>query len=154
MLTDAGGKPEQTRAAGPSAPVALEIAAIELRADVVPIGLRPDRSLDVPPPGPGEPAGWYQHSPAPGEKGSSVIAGHVDGGSVFHRLRLLRPGDEIVVRRADGAEPRFVVIGVGIYPKKAFPNERVYGPRDYPVLTLVTIGGPHGANLVVFARTA
>ncbi|MFC7277055.1 sortase domain-bontaining protein [Paractinoplanes rhizophilus] len=144
--------------AGPAAPIAVEIPAVELVADVVPIGLRSDRTLDVPPPVPHGPAGWYRNSPAPGGTGSSVLAGHAataEGDpAVFHRLRLLRPGDEIVVRRADASEARFVVIGVGMYPKKAFPNERVYGARDYPVLTLVTVGGPHGANLVVFARTA
>ncbi|MFI5897905.1 sortase domain-bontaining protein [Actinoplanes sp. NPDC051513] len=158
MLTDAGGRPEQARAPGPSAPVELQIPAIELRTAVVPIGLRPDRTLDLPAPGEDAPAAWYRGSPTPGENGSSVIAGRVDsaehGPAVFHRLRLLRPGDEIQVRRADGSEVRFVVIGVGLHPKKAFPNERVFGPRDYPVLTLVTSGGAHPANVVVFARVA
>jgi sortase (surface protein transpeptidase) len=49
-------------------------------------------------------AGWFTGGPMPGQLGPAVIAGHVDsrtGPAVFHRLRDLRPGDQIRVR--DGA---------------------------------------------------
>lgn len=154
MLADAG----KEKALGPSAPVGLEIPAIGVRTDVVPIGSRPERALDVPPAGADAPVAWDCRSPAPGEAGSSVMAGHVD--AAFSRLRLLRPGDEILVRRADGVLVRFAVTGVALYPRKAFPNERVYGPRDHPELTLVTGGGTfdrnrrsYGSNLIVYARS-
>ena len=165
MLADAAK--EQTL--GPSAPVGLEIPAIGLRADVVPIGSRPERALDepagvpvggadAPVGGADAPVGWDRRSPAPGELGSSVMVGQVE--AAFAGLRLLRPGDEILVRRADGSLVRFVVTGIGLYPRKAFPNERVYGPRDHPELTLVTRGGTidrnrrsYGSNLIVYARS-
>src|SRR5690349_9246035 len=60
-----------------SLPVWLEAPGVGVRAGVVPVGLRPDGSLDVPPPGPDAPAAWYTGSPAPGENGSSVIVGPV-----------------------------------------------------------------------------
>ena len=159
MLADA----RKEKAPGSSAPVGLEIPAIGVRADVVPIVSRPERALDVPAASADAPVAWDRRSPAPGEAGSSVIVGHVDaaadGPAAFSRLRLLRPGDEIVVHRADGVLIRFVVTGVGLYPRKAFPNERVYGPRDHPELTLVTCGGTfdrnrrsYGSNLLVYAR--
>ena len=176
MLADAA----KDQTLGPSAPVGLEIPAIGLRADVVPIGSRPERALDepagvpvgdadalvgsadapagVPAGGADAPVGWDRRSPAPGELGSSVMVGEVE--AAFAGLRLLRPGDEILVRRADGSLVRFVVTGIGLYPRKAFPNERVYGPRDHPELTLVTRGGTidrnrrsYGSNLIVYARS-
>ena len=68
-------------------------------------------------------------SPTPGEIGPAVLAGHlswngVDG--VFRHLQTLKPGDEIVVTRADGSRPRFVVTEVAQYSKNAFPTARVY----------------------------
>jgi sortase (surface protein transpeptidase) len=154
VLADTGNE----KALGPSAPVGLEIPAIGLRTDVVPIGSRPERALDGPAAGGDAPVAWDRGSPAPGEAGSSVMAGHVD--AAFSQLRLLRPGDQILVHRADGALVRFVVTGVGRYPRKAFPNERVYGPHDHPELTLVTGGGAvdrnrrsDGSNLIVYARS-
>jgi len=183
VLADAAK--EQTL--GPSAPVGLEIPAIGLRADVVPIGSRPEWALDepagvpvrgadapvggagapvggadapawAPAGGTDAPVGWDRRSPVPGELGSSVMVGQVE--AAFAGLRLLRPGDEILVRRADGVLVRFVVTGIGLYPRKAFPNERVYGPRDHPELTLVTRGGTidrnrrsYGSNLIVYARS-
>lgn len=74
--------------AGRSVPVWLEIPEVGVHAGVVPIGLRPDGTLDVPVPGPGAPAAWYERSPTPGENGSSVLVGP---GTAFDRLRLLRP---------------------------------------------------------------
>ena len=141
---------------GPSEPTDLEIPAIGVSTGVVPIALRPERSLDIPPVSSRAPAAWYSRSPTPGEAGASVIVGHVDskrdGPAVFHRLRLLRPGDLVVVRRADGSVVRFAVTGVALYPKAAFPAD-AHG--DHPALTLITSGGTadHPGNLVVLARS-
>jgi hypothetical protein len=62
--------------------------------------------------------------------GPAVIVGHVDsrrGPAVFHRLGELEAGDEVVVRRADGSQVRFVVQRLERWPKDAFPTEAVYG---------------------------
>jgi Sortase domain len=143
-------------APGRSLPVRLLIPAIELTADVTTIGLGADGNLDVPPPTEDAVACWYQGSPTPGETGSAVIVGHVE--PVFARLRLLRPGDEVSVGRADGSVVPFLVSGIAVYPKDHFPGNRLAGPRDYPALTLMTCGGvsrsAHGTNLIVFARRA
>jgi sortase (surface protein transpeptidase) len=144
-------------------PVRLEIPAIGVRTGVVPIDLRPDRTLAVPALRPDAPAGWYDQSPTPGETGSSVIVGHVDsardGPAVFYRLRLLHPGDQVVVHRADGGTIRFAVTEVAQFAKAAFPAGRVYGSPGYPALTLITCGGrfdrargSYRDNVVVFTR--
>ncbi|GIM89222.1 sortase domain-containing protein [Paractinoplanes toevensis] len=144
------------RVFGPSMPVRLEIPAIGVSTPVAPIGLRADGTIDVGPSLGDAPAGWYKQSPTPGEMGSSLIAGHAgaaDGApAVFFRLRLLRPGDRIAVRRADHSVARFAVVGIGIYPTGALPDDQVYGPSDQPTLTLLTVGGEQDRSLVVSAR--
>jgi len=144
------------RVLGPAMPVRLEIPAIGVNTGVVPIGLRADGGLDAPPPLGDAPAAWYRGSPSPGERGSALIAGHAgaaDGApAVFFRLRLLRPGDRIAVRRADHAVARFAVVGVGLYPTAALPADQAYGPPDQPTLTLITVGGGQDRSLVVSAR--
>jgi sortase (surface protein transpeptidase) len=89
-------------------------------------------------------AGWYTGGPRPGAVGPAVIAGHIDslaGPGVFFRLRLLRPGDRVYVRRADGSLAVFTVTSVRSYPKSKFPTAAAYGPVPTAQLRLVTCGG-------------
>ena len=72
-------------------------------------------------------AGWYTGSPRPGEPGGAVIAGHVDsvqGRGVFFRLRLLKPGEQVYVRRADGTLAVFTITSVRLLPEDRLPDER------------------------------
>jgi sortase (surface protein transpeptidase) len=146
-----------------SVPVRLDIPAIKLRTAVEPIGLRRDGTIDVPPLRADAPAGWYKHAPSPGEPGAAVLVGHVDtareGPAVFFRLRELRRGDPISVRRTDGTVADFEVTKVTTHPKNDFPSDDVYGPVDGPELRLITCGGTfdrsrgsYRSNVVVFAR--
>jgi sortase (surface protein transpeptidase) len=147
-------------ARAPSPPVHLRVPAIGVSAAVVRLGLNRDGTLQVP--GDFDAAGWFTGGPAPGETGPAVIAGHIDsrrGPAVFHRLRELRPGQEITVARADGSSVRFAVDGVARYPKDAFPTEAVFGPSPDPLLRLITCGGAfdrsrrsYRDNVVVTAR--
>ncbi|MEU4428276.1 class F sortase [Actinoplanes sp. NPDC024001] len=163
----AGGtrRSEPARGMRRSEPVRLEIPAIKLRAPVTPIGLRRDGTIDVPPLRSDAPAGWYKNAPSPGETGAAVLVGHVDtardGPAVFYRLRELRRGNPISVRRADGTVADFVVTKVTTHPKDDFPSADVYGPVDGPELRLITCGGvfdrsrgSYRSNVVVFARRA
>src|ERR1017187_8736200 len=124
------------------------------------------RKLVLPPTGPQAPAstvvaGWYAGSPRPGAIGSSVIGGHIDsyqGPGVFFRLRLLHPGNQIYVRRADGTVAVFRVYAVQQYLKARFPTESVYGPTPDAELRLITCGGTFDpatghylSNVVVYA---
>ena len=149
--------PAPAPAAGVGAPVRVEIPAIGVSAPVDALGLRPDGRVQVP----GSPwrVGWYAGGSVPGEPGPAVLLGHVDsrtGPAVFYRLRRLRHGSDIVVRRDDGPLVRYVVTGTRRYAKKAFPTETVYGRSPDSTLRLVTCGGPYDGdyhdNVVVFAR--
>ncbi|WP_328305307.1 class F sortase [Actinomycetospora sp. NBC_00405] len=167
----AGPPPPPGRAAeaGPiatsSPPATLRIPAIRVDSPVDQVGLNPDRTMEVP--GEGTPgydhAAWFRYSVTPGRRGPSVIIGHVDsaeaGPSVFFELGRLRPGERAEVVRADGVTVTFEVTEVAVYPKDAFPTDRVYGPTTGPELRLITCGGSFDSgagsyrdNTVVFAR--
>jgi sortase (surface protein transpeptidase) len=100
----------------------------------------------------------------PGQDGPAVISGHIDsktGPAVFYRLRDLRRGDTVRVRRADGAWLAFEVTGTARYAKASFPTAAVFGPVPGPVLRLITCTGSFDRasghyldNLVVTARPA
>jgi sortase (surface protein transpeptidase) len=143
-------------------PVRVEIPAIGVASALDRLGRAPDGTVQ-------EPtrwavAGWYAAGTRPGDPGSAVILGHVDskgGPAVFFRLRELRQGDTVTVRRADGSVVRFVVQRTEQYPKDRFPTDEVYYPTLTPALRLVTCGGEFDAtvgryrsNLIVFAAMA
>jgi sortase (surface protein transpeptidase) len=142
-------------------PVRLEIPKIGVASSLIPLGRAADGTVEVPP---WKVAGWYARGPRPGDPGSAVILGHVDstgGPAVFFRLRELRRGDRIEVRRADGSRVRFVVQRTAQYDKRRFPTDDVYYPTLTPALRLVTCGGEFDAtvgryrsNLIVFATMA
>ncbi len=146
----------------PSTPVTIEIPAIGVRAPIMLLGLNSDGTVQVPPLGNHNLAGWYDGSVTPGQDGSSVILGHVDnyaGASVFYDIKDLVAGNEIEVVRANGTVAVFAVDGVQAVPKTLFPMTAVYGNVPYPALRLVTCGGPfdpvsghYEDNIVVYAH--
>jgi len=150
-----------TRAAGTAGsgrPVSIHIPAIGVDARVVPVGLGPNRSMEVPAV---DVAGWYEPGPRPGAAGPAVIVGHVDsrrGPAVFFRLGQLRRGDRIMVGRAGGGAPSFVVERVEWQPKQALPTARIWNSTRRPVLRLITCGGSfdratghYRDNVIVYA---
>jgi sortase (surface protein transpeptidase) len=131
----------------PSEPVALDIPAIAVHSTLQYLGLTPNGELEVPAPGPHyNEAAWYKHSPTPGSLGPAIISGHIDsardGPSVFFRLGDLRPGDAVMVTRADGLIAEFRVDQVRLHSKDEFPTQLVYGDTDHAALRLLTCGGP------------
>ncbi|MDR3083233.1 MAG: class F sortase [Streptomyces sp.] len=143
-----------------SIPVRLRIPAIGVDTPVIRLGLAPDGSVQVPPLTAHDRAGWYQHSPTPGQVGPSVVLGHVTvgdyGDGVFRHLARLRQGEEIVARLENGTQAVFAVSSVRTVAKADFPAHDVYGDVDRPELRLITCGGPltgdgYLDNVIVFA---
>jgi hypothetical protein len=145
-----------------AAPTGIDAPSIGLHVDgLVPLDRLADGTIAVPPFGQ---AGWWVQGPKPGQRGPAVLLGHVDtkrGPDVFYRLRDLRPGDPVSVRRADGSVVRFTVQRVAQFPKVAFPSAAVYAPSLEPVLRLVTCGGSfdrtvghYRDNVIAFATLA
>ena len=147
-----------------SAPASLAIPAIGAESKVIRLGLDDQGALEVPPGAPGSPAGWYEHSPTPGETGPAVFLGHVNaeggGPGIFADLRRLAAGDRINVRREDGSTAVFAVHAAEQYAKDAFPTQKVYGNTAGPELRLITCDGydpktgRFDDNYVVYAALA
>ncbi|MEU5143911.1 class F sortase [Streptomyces sp. NPDC021139] len=166
--TTASSAPPATGAAGSalprSKPVRLLIPEISVDAPFTDLAIGDKGQLQPPPAGDTNLVGWYAKGVSPGEKGTSIIAGHVDtktSPAVFARLDQLDKGDKFQVRRADGREATFVVDGLETFAKDEFPSDRVYGDADRPEVRLITCAGDYDHkvkdytdNLVVFAHLA
>jgi LPXTG-site transpeptidase (sortase) family protein len=131
-------------------PSALSIPRIGLRSDIIGLAQQEDRTLEVPPEEAGSPAGWYINSPTPGEKGPSILLGHVNalggGPGVFARLQELVPGDEVRVEREDGTTAVFRLTVIERYAKDDFPALQVYGNTKQAEIRLITCDGYNPQN--------
>jgi hypothetical protein len=145
----------------PSPPDRVRIPAIGVDAPLTGLGLTGTGSLDVPPAGKKNLAGWYEAGTTPGETGTAIVAGHVDnaeGPAVFYRLGALEKGSAIEVDRRDGGIAVFTVDAVEVYAAADFPDEKVYGAAKRPELRVITCGGDYSrstgyqGNVVVFAH--
>jgi LPXTG-site transpeptidase (sortase) family protein len=145
-----------------SVPVLIRIPAIGVSAPVMQLGQDADGTVQVPPLTDHNVTGWYRYGPAPGQRGSAVILGHVDsltGVSVFYYLKDLHADDKVYVTLADGKVAVFAVDGVQKVAKDAFPTAAVYGKSGSPSLRLITCGGPFDQatghyldNVIVYAH--
>ena len=125
--------------------MSVDIPAIGVSSDLLHLGLNRDGTIQVPSLSTAaDEAAWYKYSATPGQRGASVIEGHVDtteGPAVFFRLGALRPGEHIEVRLANGITAVFRVTGVRQYSKANFPAKTIYGATGYAALHLITCGG-------------
>ncbi|MFJ4707623.1 class F sortase [Streptomyces anulatus] len=148
---------------GQPAPAHVSIPSIGVRSALMELGLNADGTVEVPPAEKGMTAGWYTGGSAPGAPGPAVLIGHNDtrfGRAVFHDLKRIREGAEVLVRDAAGKTLRFTVTGKETVDKKAFPTEKVYGPTKDSTLRLITCDGEFDAeghpvdNLIVYGALA
>lgn len=145
-----------------SDPVSIDIPKIGAHSSLIPLGLNPDNTIEVPPVTTPLQAGWYTYAPTPGETGPAVVLGHVDGNhqrGIFFRLKELAAGDRVSIARKDGTTAVFEVTKVHQVPKKDFEGEGVYDDTAGPELRLITCGGVFDRsahnyvdNVVVYAR--
>ena len=126
----------------PALPLHIAIPSLNLDAEVVPVGLEDNGTMEIP--GAVE-AGWFRFGPRPGStRGSAVIAGHVDHRKtpgVFLELRRLGIGQEVVVTDADTVAHRYLVTERFQVGKDSLPVQTLFQRDGDPVLTLITCGG-------------
>ncbi|WP_406435781.1 class F sortase [Streptomyces sp. NBC_00631] len=158
---DPGEERLEAPALSPSPPTRIRIPAIRVNAPLMGLALTPAGSLDVPPATEKNLAGWYEAGTTPGERGTAIVAGHVDnteGPAVFYDLGALRRGATIEVDRRDRSVAVFSVDAVEVYQARDFPDEKVYGAAKRPELRVITCGGGYSrttgyqGNVVVFAH--
>ncbi|THA58597.1 class F sortase [Streptomyces sp. A0958] len=145
-----------------SVPTRLRIPAIAVDAPFTPLSIGASGRLDAPPPNDKNLVGWFKDGATPGERGASIVAGHVDtttGPAVFLQLRFLQPGASVDITRADGTVASFSVDTVETFSKADFPDKKVYADTPDAQLRLITCGGNYDRkakdyedNVVVFAH--
>jgi LPXTG-site transpeptidase (sortase) family protein len=158
--------PAQPRESGDalprSAPTRLIIPKIGVDAPFTDLAIGPTGQLQPPPASDTNLVGWYAKGASPGEKGTAIIAGHVDtvvSAAVFAGLDQMERGDRFSVERADGRTANFVVDSAETFAKDDFPSDLVYADAPRPEVRLITCAGDYDHqvkdytdNLVVFAH--
>jgi LPXTG-site transpeptidase (sortase) family protein len=139
-------------------PVRLIIPKINVDAHILYMGVTAAGDMDVP--ADLENVGWYKYGPHPGDTGSAVIAGHLEGVKdlgVFIGLDKLQKGDDISILDDKGATTNFVVRESRAYPQKERPSE-IFHSDTGAHLNLITCTGiwnnttkRYSQRLVVFA---
>ncbi|WP_457456757.1 class F sortase [Streptomyces sp. TE5632] len=145
-----------------SAPTRIRIPDIDVDAPFTDLAIGASGQLDAPPADDTNLVGWFADGVSPGERGTAIIAGHVDtktSPAVFARLSELEKGDRFKVERADGRDATFVIDHAESFAKDDFPNDRVYADADDAQVRLITCSGAYDRvakdyteNLVVFAH--
>jgi sortase (surface protein transpeptidase) len=124
------------------APTEVEIAALGVKAPIVPLGVDKDGLMEAPD-GP-DVVGWYRTSARAGQPGNSVMSAHIDWRdrlAVFANLGQLAPGDRVVVRGEDGRDYVYAVAWNRAYPKDRAPTRELLATTDDAVLTLISCDG-------------
>ncbi|MEU6812931.1 class F sortase [Streptomyces sp. NPDC046831] len=145
-----------------SVPTRISIPDIGVNAPFTKLSLSPSGQLQAPPIDDDNLVGWFEGGVSPGERGSSIVVGHVDteeGPAVFAQLETLEPGQFVDITRTDGVVARFKVDSVDTFSKANFPDKKVYADTPGPELRLITCGGAYDRtkkdyvdNVVVFAH--
>jgi sortase A len=123
-------------------PESIQVPGVHIAAPIVELGVTKDGEMEAPPTP--DVVGWYRMSARPGQPGNSVMSGHVDWGhntAVFWSLRQLVQGDEIQVRGLDGNVHTYAVEWNQVFPWQTAPVDRLVGPTEDSVLTLITCDG-------------
>ena len=153
----------QQATAAPLPGYAVTVPALGVNhSALVPLGLNPDHTIQVPPLAAPAELGLYDHGPTPGQRGPAVILGHINADGVdgaFAHLGTLKPGDQVQVARPDGSTVAFAVYQTRTVPKTAFPTAAVYSDTPGPELRLITCGGDldrtahnYLSNVIVWAK--
>lgn len=143
-------------------PIRLRIPRINVDAVIEPVGLTAQGAMDAP--GNPDHVGWYDLGSRPGEKGSAVLAGHLDWyngkTAVFRHLDRLRKGDTLSVETNKGKFIPFVVREIRTFQPSEYAPE-LFQKNDGRHLNLVTCSGNwdsaqknYSERLVVFADAA
>lgn len=88
---------------------------------------------------------WYKETVHVGERGNTLLAGHLnDGGvpeGVFFRLARLQEGDAVELEGEDEKTYRYIVRWTEDFPSAQEPPPEALGQTDEEVITMITCGG-------------
>lgn len=136
--------PSRQAAPAVAGPELLSVPDADVRAEVVPVGLAPDGSLEIPE----DPAvlGWWSSGAVPGStEGATVVAAHIDaaGAGTGPMLRLVDApmGTAVDVTTTAGASVTYRVVERRSYPKADGLPRDLFAADGAPRLVLITCGG-------------
>lgn len=122
-------------------PQRLLIPKIKVDANITYMGLTKSGDMDVPPDLVN--VGWYKYGAKPGDVGSAVIAGHLEGTKdlgVFIGLDKLQQGDVVEILNDRNETIEFTVREKRTYKQDERPNE-IFNAADGSHLNLITCTG-------------
>lgn len=123
-------------------PVRLKIPKLAIDAPITYMGLTKAGAMAVPTDI--TDVGWYKNGALPGNKGSAVMAGHIDGPkgqpAVFAGLGKLQKGDTLQVVDSNNMTIPFTVREARTYGQDEQPSE-VFNATDNAHLNLITCTG-------------
>jgi sortase A len=141
-------------------PQILHIPKLGIDAPIELVGQTGSGAMDVPKAW--DNVGWYEPGTRPGEKGSAVIAGHLDsntGKAVFWDLHMLQSGDAIEVHDDRGNVHTFVVERKEAHDDSTAPLHKIFAESGERRLNLITCDGTwsereqrYSKRLVVYTR--
>jgi LPXTG-site transpeptidase (sortase) family protein len=149
----------------PGQPMRLIIPSIAVDANIQSVGLfwNGDGSMGIPTNF--TDVAWYNGGPLPGEPGSAVIDGHLDGKNVaqavFYKLGDLKVGDLVEVIDNKGKTLQFKVVGSKEYAYNATTTDIFAGDVSKARLNLITCAGDwdkatklYSQRVVIFTELA
>ena len=127
-------------------PVRIQIPALHVDASVIPVGVTGSGALQVPENV--SQAAWYQDGSAPGQRGTAIIAAHVDFAGrlgLFNKLHTLKKGDVIIVTDYSRHIYRYSTVTGRLFPKSDPSTVQSLAAASakpgQPQLALITCGG-------------
>lgn len=141
-------------------PVTIEIPSLDVKTEIEDVGRLKNGQMGVPENV--DNTGWFEPGTKPGNRGSAVIAGHVDdktGPSVFFNLEDMENGEEIIITGENDKRLIFKVVGKEVFPRNDAPISEIFGYTSRRMLNLITCtgdfdnsAGTHNDRLVVYTE--
>ncbi len=146
-------EPKPKKVSHYSVPLRLIIPKAGINAKIQQIGLTREGNLDVPTNT--VDVGWYKLGANPGNLGSAVIDGHVNGAydshGVFEHLKNLVIGDKIFIKDKNGNQATFAIVTIKDYGNSDHPSE-VFKSKDGKHLNLITCDGIWDAKTKLYSK--
>jgi LPXTG-site transpeptidase (sortase) family protein len=134
-------------------PVSIQIPKLRVEARVIYLGVTRTGDMDIPTNI--ADTGWYKGSALPGYKGTSVIAGHINGQqgepAVFSGLSSLVTGDKVIITDSNNRTTVFIVRETRNYNQNEKPEE-VFNSMSGTHLNLITCYGAWDSTAHEFAE--
>lgn len=133
----------------------ITIDAIDVNANIIPLGLLPDTTLDAPKTA--WDVGWYNGSSAPkDDSGALLMDGHVNNTlgtpGIFYDLHKLQSGDEIKIETGNKKDYKYIIKKVEQVPTEQVDMRSMMESivPDKQGLNIITCGGNYDHKKATF----